>query len=71
MIVEDDGGTRNTWKCNAVVKVESKSYGVELELPLYSRDDIVWRGSLSRRYLEKYSGQSRSYGDVDLVMELM
>ena len=71
MIVEDDGGTRNTWKCSAVVKVESKSYGVELELPLYSRDDIVWRGSLSRRYLEKYSGQSRSYGDVDLVMELM
>ena len=71
MIIEDDGGTRNTWKCSAVVKVESKSYGVELELPLYSRDDIVWRGSLSRRYLEKYSGMARQYGDVDLVMELM
>lgn len=71
MMIEDDGGTRTSWKCSATVKYESKSYGIELELPLYSRDDIVWRGSLTRRYLEKYSGRLCSYGDVDLVMELM
>jgi len=56
MIVEDDGGTRTTWKCSTVVKYNSKSYGFDLEIPLYSRDDIVWRGALSRTYIEKYSG---------------
>lgn len=71
MIIEDDGGTRNTWKCSAMVKVESKSYGFELELPLYSRDDIVWRGSLTRRFIEKYSGTVQRFGDVDLVFELI
>lgn len=71
MMIEDDGGTRNTWKCNAMVKVESKSYGFELELPLYSRDDIVWRGSLTRRYIERNSGQSVRFGDVSLVFELI
>ena len=71
MMIEDDGGTRNSWKCNAVVKIESKSYGVELELPLYSRDDIVWRGNLTRRFIEKYSGTVQRFGDVDLVLELI
>lgn len=71
MMIEDDGGTRKTWKMDATVKYESKSYGIELELPLYSRDDIVWRGSLTRRYIEKNSGKVCSYGDVDLVMELI
>ena len=71
MITEDDGGTRTSWKCNAVVKVSSKSYGVELELPLYTRDDVVWRGSLTRNYIEKYNGQVGHFGDVDLVLELI
>ena len=71
MITEDDGGTRTSWKCNAVVKVSSKSYGVELELPLYTRDDVVWRGSLTRNYIEKYNGQTGHFGDVDLVLELI
>lgn len=71
MIIEDDGGTRNSWKCSAMVKVESKSYGFELELPLHTRDDIVWRGSLTRRYIEKYSGSVQRLGDVDLVFELI
>ena len=71
MMVEDDGGTRNTWKCNAMVKIESKSYGFELELPLYSRDDVVWRGSLTRRFIEKNSGATARFGDVDLVFELI
>ena len=71
MITEDDGGTRTTWNCSATVKVQSKSYGFDISIPFNSRDDIVWRGSLTRRYLEKYSGRLCSYGDVDLVMELM
>ena len=71
MMIEDDGGTRTSWKCNAVVKYNSRSYGVELEIPLNTRDDIVWRGSLSRAFIEKYSGRSRSFGDVELMMELI
>ena len=71
MCTEDDGGTRTTWKCNATVKYNSKSYGFELELPLNSRDDIVWRGSLTRSYIEKYSGTEGHFGDVDLVLELI
>ena len=71
MMVEDDGGTRTTWKCSAMVKIESKSYGFELEIPLYSRDDIVWRGSLTRNYIERNSGKSVRFGDVDLVLELI
>ena len=71
MITEDDGGTRTTWKCTALVRVNSKSYGVEIELPLNSRDDIVWRGALSRKYIEKYSGETARFGDIDLVFELI
>ena len=71
MMVEDDGGTRTTWKCNAVVKYNSKSYGFEVEIPLNSRDDIIWRGSLSRGFIERYNGQECHFGDVDLVLELI
>lgn len=70
MITEDDGGTRTSWKFNATVKIQSKSYGVELELPLNTRDDIVWRGGLSSRYFESYSGQTEHFGDVDLTFEV-
>lgn len=71
MIVEDDGGTRTTWKCSAQGKYNSKQYGFDLEIPLNSRDDIVWRGSLSHAYIEKFNGQTASFGDVDLVLELI
>ena len=71
MIVEDDGGTRTTWKCSAQGKYNSKQYGFDLEIPLNSRDDIVWRGSLSHAYIEKFKGQTASFGDVDLVLELI
>ena len=71
MITEDDGGTRTTWKCSAAVKYNSKSYGFEIEIPLNSRDDIVWRGSLTRRYIEQYSGTLGHFGDIDLVLELI
>lgn len=71
MIVEDDGGTRTTWKASAVVKYNSKSYGVDVEFPINTRDDIVWRGSLSRNYIEKYDGRACNYGDVELVLEFI
>lgn len=71
MILEDDGGTQTTWKCTAMVNYNSKKYGFELELPLRTRDDIVWRGSLTRSYIEKTSGAVAHYGDVDLVLELI
>lgn len=71
MLVEDDGGTRTTWKSSAIVKYNSKSYGIEVELPLNARDDIVWRGSLTRSFVEKYSGKTASFGDVEMVLELI
>ena len=71
MMVEDDGGTQTSWKCSAMVKYNSKSYGFEIELPLHTRDDIVWRGALTRSYIEKYSGTVGHFGDVDLVLELI
>ena len=71
MVVEDDGGSRTSWKCSATVKYNSKSYGFDLEIPIYTRDDIVWRGALTRSYIEKYSGTTGHFGDVDLVLELI
>jgi hypothetical protein len=71
MMLEDDGGTQTTWKCAAVVKYNSKSYGFELEIPLNSRDDIVWRGALTHAFIEKNSGQPIRFGDVELVLELI
>ena len=71
MITEDDGGTITDWKCQISGKYKSKSYGIELSIPVNSRDDIVWRGSLSRNYVERYSGKVTSYGDVDLILELI
>ena len=71
MMLEDDGGTQTTWKCAAVVKYNSKSYGFELEIPLNSRDDIVWRGALSHDFIEKNNGRPIRFGDVELVLELI
>ena len=51
--------------------MKSKAYGIDIEIPLNSSDDIVWRGQLSRRYIEKYSGKTGHFGDVDLVLELI
>ena len=70
MITEDDGGTRTDWKCTALVRIASKSYGVEISLPFNSRDDIVWRGHLTDRWVEANSGKVGHFGDVDLTFEL-
>ena len=71
MMVEDDGGSRTTWKCSAMVKYNSKSYGFEIEIPLHTRDDIIWRGALTRTYIERNSGYIGHFGDVDLVLDLI
>lgn len=67
MIVEDDGGKITNWTCSAMVKVNSKSYGFEMNIPYRDRDDIVWRGQLSRRYIEATSHISGNFGDVQVT----
>ena len=71
MITEDDGGTRTEWKCTALVRIKSMSYGVEIELPLNGRDDIVWRGQLAQRWLESNTGMSSHFGDVSMTFDFM
>ena len=70
MMIEDDGGTRSKWDFDITVKVQSKSYGITVSLPVNIKDDIVWRGALTSRYFEKYTGQSERFGDVSLTFEI-
>ncbi len=70
LITEDDGGTLTSWKCSAMVKIQSKSYGFDIEIPFNSRDDIVWRGQISRSYLEKNNDVEGHFGDVYLTFSL-
>ena len=71
MIIEDDGGTIKDWNCTALVRIESRSYGVELKIPFHSYDDIVWRGTLGHRWFEAYSDTIGHFGDVDLTFEVI
>lgn len=70
MIIEDDGGTQTKWACSAIVKYNSKSYGFDISIPINSRDDIIWRGQLSRKFITAYSGIRKSFGNVDLTLEI-
>ena len=70
LILEDDGGTRTSWKCSANVRIKSKVYGFDVELPFRSHDDIVWRGRLSNRYFEKYNNLMGHYGDVSITFRI-
>ncbi len=71
LISEYDGGTRTKWDCSAVVKINSKSYGFEIEIPINTKDDIVWSGTLSRRYIVANNGVTGTFGDVDLTFEIV
>lgn len=71
MITEDDGGTQTEWTCKAKVFVASKSYGVEISLPVKTRDEIVWRGELATRWLEENENTLWAFGDVDLAFDLI
>ncbi len=70
LITEDDGGSSTSWKCQAIVKVQSKSYGIDLDIPYRQKDDIVWRGRLSARYFEQEDVVSGRFGDVIVTFEL-
>ena len=70
MITEDDGGTQTEWKCTALVRIKSMSYGVELNLPLNTRDDIVWRGQLAKRWIDANTGIDSRFGDVSMTFDL-
>ena len=69
LITEDDGGTRTTWKASIAVKFSSKSYGIEVNIPVNLHDDIVWRGSLSSKYIMKKNFTGR-FGDVEIEFEV-
>ncbi len=68
MVSEDDGGYWEDLKCTALVRVSSRSYGIEIDLPIRSWDDIVWRGRLSWDWIRAYSGQRSRYGDVEITL---
>ncbi len=70
LITEDDGGTIEEWKCEATVKVKSKSWGVNISIPYHSKDDIVWRGQLSRDYLASSRYTISRLGDVSVTFEM-
>ena len=71
LITEDDGGTITKWDCQALVRIASKSYGVEISLPFNSRDDIVWRGQVATTWFENNSNVVGHFGDVDLTFEIV
>lgn len=64
LITEDDGGTQTSWKCSATVKIKSKSYGFECDIPYNEKDDIVWRGQLSASFFQEADWVSGRFGDV-------
>lgn len=70
MIIEDDGGTWTSWKCTVLVRVASRSFGVELDIPIKSWDDIVWRGRLAWDWIEANDEKASHFGDVDLTFEI-
>ena len=67
LIHEDDGGKMTSWKSSGTVKIKSKSYGFEVEIPYHRNDDIVWRGKLSANYLTRYNGIAQRMGDVSVT----
>ena len=70
MITEDDGGTIREWECTALVRVASRSYGIELKMPFYSYDDVIWRGSIAKKWLDGNNEKIGHFGDVDLTFEI-
>lgn len=64
LVTEDDGGTRTSWKCEATVKINSKSYGINLDIPFNEKDDIVWRGQLAASFFQSEDTVTGRFGDV-------
>ncbi len=70
LVTEDDGGTRTSWKCQATVKINSKSYGFDLEIPFHEKDDIVWRGQLPASFFQSEDEVTGRFGDVVITFAL-
>lgn len=64
LITEDDGGTSTSWKCSASVKIQSKSYGFDIDIPYKDKDDLVWRGQLNSSFFQSEDLVSGRFGDV-------
>lgn len=69
MIIEDDGGELKSWKCTAVVKIKSKSTGIELEIPYRENDDLVWRGQLAYSFVSDKRIVSANFSGVTVKFE--
>lgn len=70
LVTEDDGGTRTSWKCSATVKIKSRSYGFDLDIPYNDKDDIVWRGSLAASFFQSEDEVVGRFGDVEITFAL-
>ena len=70
LLTEDDGGTRTNWKCEATVKIQSKAYGISIDIPYNEKDDIVWRGQLPVTFFQEEDIVKGRFGDVILSFEL-
>lgn len=70
LVTEDDGGTQTSWKCSATVKIKSKSYGFDVDIPYNEKDDIVWRGQLSASFFQEADQVSGRFGDVIISFAL-
>ncbi len=71
LMIEDDGGKQTSWKASGLVKIKSRSYGFEVDLPFRRNDDLVWRGKLSSNYFEKYNGKPNRFGDVSVTFSFL
>ncbi|HCQ72373.1 MAG TPA: hypothetical protein DIT75_03100 [Rikenellaceae bacterium] len=71
LMIEDDGGKQTSWKASGVVKIKSKSYGFEVDLPFRRNDDLVWRGKLSSNYFKKNNGKPNRFGDVSITFSFL
>ena len=71
LMIEDDGGKQTSWKASGLVKIKSRSYGFEVDIPFRRNDDLVWRGKLSSNYFEKYNGKPNRFGDVSVTFSFL
>ena len=70
LVVGDDVGTRTNLECSASVKIKSKTYGFDIDIPFRTSDDVVWRGQLGATYFAKGKSIEGRFGDVKLSFAL-
>lgn len=70
LLIEDDGGTITSWKCSASVKIQSKAYGFDIELPYRDKDDLIWKGQLDADFFREADVVSARFGDTRISFAL-